>query len=54
MKREPAPLEHCWVCEGCSDVTEGVNPPDLCRLCEHEFFENMSDLLAEKQAASAH
>jgi rubrerythrin len=43
-----------WICEGCGDVSYGVSPPDLCRLCEHEFFENLADMVTEAASADQH
>lgn len=42
------PLNMHWVCEGCQNATLGVNPPDTCRFCEHEYFSNLQDDEDEK------
>jgi rubrerythrin len=42
------PFEELWQCEGCGLVWEGVNPPDKCDMCDHEYFENMADLEEER------
>ena len=54
-KKQPddTPLEHHWICEGCQTVNVGVDPPDLCRICEHEFFENLADLCEDHAARYA-
>ncbi len=41
------PPEHHWVCEGCDAVHVGVDPPDYCNVCDHPYFENMADTIAE-------
>jgi rubrerythrin len=40
-------LKQTWVCEGCGAANTGVNPPDACDICGHEFFENLWDVIAE-------
>lgn len=45
MKPTPE-FADCWVCEGCGRVSEGVNPPDECSVCEHKFHESMADMIA--------
>ena len=37
------PLREHWRCEGCDTVFAGVNPPDVCPVCEHNYFENCQD-----------
>lgn len=43
-----------WLCEGCGDVSYGESPPDVCRLCEHEYFENLADVEEERSRESQH
>lgn len=47
-------LATTWVCEGCSSVVEGVSPPDICPVCEHEFFESFADVELEARQAKQH
>lgn len=53
-KNDAAPLEQHWICEGCQDVTQGADPPDFCRLCQHPMFENAADLFNELEADGKH
>lgn len=43
-ERPPVPSAWLWVCECCGHVSEGVDPPDTCTWCSHEYFQNFKDL----------
>jgi rubrerythrin len=49
-----APVEHHWICEGCDGVSVGVDPPDVCDVCGHRYFENLADVCDEAEDAELH
>lgn len=46
----PADFMDVWLCEGCSNVYYGANPPDVCERCDHRYFENVCDLFTQTDA----
>lgn len=47
----PLDLKRFWVCEQCSCVWEGVDPPENCDYCSYPYFQNCFDLWGDKFVA---
>lgn len=47
MSKRETKYEHVWQCEDCGTIFIGVNPPDACSECGHQYHANMADTLRE-------
>ncbi len=53
-KERPVDDKHCWLCEECGVLHQGVNPPDECKWCAYRYFSNLFDVKRERDLGAVH
>lgn len=49
----PEEYQDMWLCEFCSRLFEGLDPPEACG-CGNRFFDNVCDLMRASTSAVKH